>query len=497
MPVSTGLNIKSFHHEAGMHLLPNIKMAERPTRSLCARFAFLILTSFGSVGIYFGYNMTGAITQALRAPPYNMDSLFLGSLVAAYSFPNVIFPLVGGMLTDKLGLHLASVMYSSIIVLGAFGFWVSLSINMDHSVLQILMMSSMIVFGIGSESTTVVQKAMLASWFKDSKDFPRLGFAISLALTFGYVGIIINRWSVPALLVHGVPAVYKTSTCVCLVSCLSLVIASWMHKCDESVEGARTVQDQLRQGSSTEVDAHQEVAPATISGKLTQFVKRVTQLPWTFFILSAMLSFTSPLFASFETFGSDVMVQVWDYDMAQADEITSFVQIAGLVLMPSISMIYDTCDKTGRLRICGASLGSIILSSSWFVLVMPNPSLASNATPYLGTLGVALGSAMFFGGAWSCVPLLVKGSHVGTAFGLMTAMQNTALSITLVVDGKLQDATGSFVATGILLGCQGAISALLGLVMLYLWPYKDMEYMRHRWESNSWVDEGFMKVAGA
>lgn len=90
-------------------------------------------------------------------------------------------------------------------------------------------------------------------------------------------------------------------------------------------------------------------------------------------------------------------------------------------------------------------------------------------TPYLGTVGVALGASMFFGGTWPCVPLLVNESNVGTAFGLMTAWQNAALSIILVLDGKIRDATGSFAAMGMLLAFQGTTSALLGLVICRLW----------------------------
>eukprot|EP01050_Picozoa_sp_SAG11_P038443 SAG11_NODE_15693_length_569_cov_0.970213_1_plen_42_part_01 len=42
----------------------------------------------------------------------------------------------------------------------------------------------MVIFGLGGESATVAQKALLASWFKDSDGFPQLAFATGLTLTF-------------------------------------------------------------------------------------------------------------------------------------------------------------------------------------------------------------------------------------------------------------------------------------------------------------------------
>ena len=49
------------------------------------------------------------------------------------------------------------------------------------------MMASMAVFGLGGESLSVAQKTTLASWFRDSKGFPKLAFATGLTLTFGYI----------------------------------------------------------------------------------------------------------------------------------------------------------------------------------------------------------------------------------------------------------------------------------------------------------------------
>ena len=173
---------------------------EPAERTMAVRVAYLVLTCTGSVGIYFGYNIVGATAPFLQAPPYNLDAQAIGGLAAAYSVPNMIMPLFGGVITDRLGVRVASMAYSLVVALGAACFWFSLyGPDWSPEVRVNLMMVSMAIFGLGGESLSVAQKSMLASWFRDSKDFPQLAFATGLTLTFGYVGVIVNRWTVPAI----------------------------------------------------------------------------------------------------------------------------------------------------------------------------------------------------------------------------------------------------------------------------------------------------------
>ena len=74
-----------------------------------------MLTCTGSVGIYFGYNIIGATAPNLEVAPYHLDSESIGGLAAAYSIPNMIMPLFGGFITDRLGVRLATVVYLSLI----------------------------------------------------------------------------------------------------------------------------------------------------------------------------------------------------------------------------------------------------------------------------------------------------------------------------------------------------------------------------------------------
>ncbi len=445
-------------------------------RSTAVRVAYLVLTCTGSVGIYFGYNIIGATAPYLQAAPYNLDAEAIGGLAAAYSVPNMIMPLFGGAITDRLGVRVASMTYSLVVALGAACFWFSLYGPDWSPELRVkLMMASMGIFGLGGESLSVAQKAMLASWFRDSKDFPQLAFATGLTLTFGYIGVIINRWTVPFIAETSVPKAFLFNFAVCFGSFVSMVGASWIHRRDEAA-GAATAKPTGGLGEQLTQD-HPRVHPTplesgcTCSAALRKFCVDLRNLPKAFYMLSLMLGLSSPLFGSFETFGPAIFVDAWDYEVETAEEISSIAQLSGLVLMPLIGIAYDA---KGR-RLAGGSLGCGIFALSWLLLTSGAGLGLGRSTPIASTVGIAAGASLFFGGLWPCVPLLVDEEHVGTAFGFMTAFQNCCLSFVLIGAGGLRDATGGFAAMGLGLACLGCTSALLGFAVNVSWQTKDRD----------------------
>ena len=46
-------------------------------------------------------------------------------------------PLFGGAITDRLGVRKAVVVYSAVCAIGAFGFWVSLSVDVERDTREV------------------------------------------------------------------------------------------------------------------------------------------------------------------------------------------------------------------------------------------------------------------------------------------------------------------------------------------------------------------------
>ncbi len=65
---------------------------------------------------------------------------------------------------------------------------------------------------------------------------------------------------------------------------------------------------------------------------------------------------------------------------------------------------------------------------------------------------------------WPSIPLIVRKERVGTAFGLMTAVQNIGLALFPLLNGLLRDLTQAYTSSQIMfasLGFFGLIFAIL------------------------------------
>jgi nitrate/nitrite transporter NarK len=103
-------------------------------------------------------------------------------------------------------------------------------------------------------------------------------------------------------------------------------------------------------------------------------------------------------------------------------------------------------------------IGSLIMIPSHLVMGVTGmspiwPMLA------LGAAFVLVPAAM-----WPSIPLVVRKERVGTAFGLMTAVQNIGLAVFPLFNGMLRDATKTYTASMIMfsgLGIVGLVFAIL------------------------------------
>ena len=96
------------------------------------------------------------------------------------------------------------------------------------------------------------------------------------------------------------------------------------------------------------------------------------------------------------------------------------------------------------------------------VRIMKNEMTFENPIPMMVLLGAAF--VLVPAAMWPSVPMIVEEKRVGTAFGLMTAIQNLGLGLFPLLNGKLRDATGTYTATQVMfagLGVAGLIFAAL------------------------------------
>ena len=66
---------------------------------------------------------------------------------------------------------------------------------------------------------------------------------------------------------------------------------------------------------------------------------------------------------------------------------------------------------------------------------------------------------------WPSVPLIVRSERVGTAFGVMTAIQNIGLALFPWLNGKLRVLTGSYTSSQIMFASLGLVGLVFALLL--------------------------------
>ncbi len=384
------------------------------------RFLILLSVSLMLVGNYFAYDSIGALA------PLIMDGMEIGReeigmMYSFYSWPNLVMVLIGGFFIDRFGTRVMSLVFSVLIVLGAVlvagapTFW--------------LMIAGRTIFGIGAESLIVCQSAILAKWFKGKE----LAFAFGLALTFMRLGTLFsfnteawiaetyNSWRMALWVAAG----------LCVLSLVCNVVYVFLE---------RRAQGRMKLSAG----------PAGDKIVLSD-IKRFGPSFW--LITALCVTFYSAVFP-FTAFSTDLFVDKWGYSVVTGGRITSILIFASMILSPILGGVVDKVGRRGTMMIFGALL--LIPCHLMMGLTTFNPIVP------MALLGFAF--SLVPAALWPAVPLIVEEKSVGTAFGLITMVQNFGLAAFPWIVGSLRDVTQTYTAGMMVfasLGVAGLIFALL------------------------------------
>ena len=147
----------------------------------------LAMACFYMVGQAFCYDNPGPLQTQLE-DQFHMDSTHFSLLYTVYSIPNMILPLLGGILLDSIGVRMGLILFAAILTLGQFLFMLGgYALSYDE------MIAGRVIFGMGGESMQVAQSSIISVWFKGKE----LNFAMGLNLSIGRLGSVINGFVVP------------------------------------------------------------------------------------------------------------------------------------------------------------------------------------------------------------------------------------------------------------------------------------------------------------
>src|SRR5512135_1929613 len=182
-----------------------------PTRG-AYRYTVLLFVGLLPFGSYFAYDSIGAMAPTL-IKAWHTDQSGIGGLYTIYSIAAIICVFLGGLMIDRIGTRLASLILSALVVAGACIVALAPSITVAAA--------GRFVFGAGSESMIVAQSAILARWFRGKE----LALSFGITLAIARLGTLFSFNSVSSLASHfGWEAALWVAAGLCAFSLLCGVV---------------------------------------------------------------------------------------------------------------------------------------------------------------------------------------------------------------------------------------------------------------------------------
>lgn len=406
------------------------------------RFTILLFICLLTFGSYFAYDSISALETTL-IKSLGLTRQTIGSLYSAYSLAAIFIVFFGGMLIDRLGPRKASLLFSALVTLGAAIVAVANSTWM--------LFVGRFVFGAGSESLVVAQSAIIARWFKGKE----LALAFGISLTISRLGTLFSFNTEQTIASYFGDYRYAlwAAALLCGFSLLCNLVYNGMDRI-----GERAL-DLPRPGAGDKI-VFSDIA------KFGASYWYVALLCVTFY--SAIFPFTALAPDLFHTkwnipavadVSGGFLYQVFSsffHMFSTAGGMTSIIIFASMVCAPFAGGLVDRIGRRASLMI----LGSLLMIPAHLTMGITH----WNPIPSMIVLGGAF--VLVPAALWPSVPLVVEEKRVGTAFGLITAIQNVGLMTFPWLAGRLIDVTHGYTASQVMFSSLGLVGLIFAFLLL-------------------------------
>jgi len=391
------------------------------------RWAVLILISLAMFGNYYIYDSVSPLADVLKEQ-LGFSDTNIGLLNAIYSIPNVLMVLIGGMIIDRVGTRRATVAFALLCLLGA-------GLTVVSGTLEV-MAAGRLVFGLGAESLIVAVTTAIAKWFRGKE----LSFAFGVNLTIARLGSfaalnspswaasLFGEWRLPLLVSVGAGV-------ICVASAVVYLLLEGSAERKYSLGGA---------GGTDKV-------------KFSELFSFGTSY-W--FIVALCITFYSAIFP-FQTFAVKFFMEAHGTSRELGGFFSSMLTLFAMIATPLFGLLVDRVGK----RALFMMFGSFLLIPVYLMMAYTHISL------YVPMAMMGLAFSLIPAVMWPSVAYLVDQAKLGTAYGLMTMIQNIGLATFNLLIGWANDLGGASVDTpgGYTLGMWiFSILGFLGLLFAFL-----------------------------
>ncbi len=366
-----------------------------------ARWTVLVLVSVAMFGNYYVYDAIGPLADHLQRLLGFTDTQ-IGTLNAIYSFPNILMVLIGGIIVDRIGTRRATFVFTAICLAGA-----TITALSSHFAVMAL---GRLIFGLGAESMIVAVTTTLAQWFVGRQ----LGFAFGVNLSIARAGsyaadmsptwaraLYERGWQQPLMLAAGLAA-------------LALVAAGGYYLFERATERRYTLE-----------------RPAPPDRIVWRELVRFDRSYW--YVVGLCVTFYSVIFPFRSTFAIKYFQHAHGLTLQEAGTINGYVFLAAIFATPLFGLLADKVGRRARLM----AGGTLLLFLVFPILGYTKLDL------WVATVLLGIAFSLVPAVMWPAVTYLVKPSQLGTAYGLMTMLQNIGLTVFNLAAGGLNDVSGA------------------------------------------------------
>jgi predicted MFS family arabinose efflux permease len=401
------------------------------------RWIVLFFISMAMFGNYYVYDSISPLADLLEKQ-LGMADKNIGLLNGIYSFPNIIMVLIGGLVIDRLGTKRASFIFAALCLTGA----AITSLEGDI----VVMAAGRLVFGMGSESLIVAITTVIAKWFKGKE----LSLAFGLNLTVARLGTfaalnspswarsLYEHWQYPLFIAVG----------AAVISLLSVIVYFSLET---------RAENKYDLGEREQVDKIE--------------FRSIFRMNSSFWLITALcVTFYSAIFP-FQTFAVKFFMQYHGLSREAAGFTSSIITFASMVGTPLFGYLIDRIGKRASLMM----FGSVLLVPVYLMLIY------TSLHPLVPMIMMGVAFSLIPAAMWPSVALIVRENRLGTAYGLMTMVQNIGLMSFNLIIGLTNDWSGGYIAGMWIFSCLGFV----GMLFSYLLKRADYKHNDGKLETSS------------
>lgn len=384
-------------------------------------FAALLLVSFTAATSYLAYDIIAPIARTIKLPVdqggMGISETQVNFLYSVYSIPVILFVVFGGLLTDKLGVRRAGIIFAAAFALGT----ILTAVN-DYYV----MLAGRILLGIGAESFYVVMNKVLAKWFKDKILATAFGINLFLCRAGSYLALAFGAWLMEIL--GSWTLTLWVTAAVCGFSVLAMVIYLFLDRFGERAAMTAIVEEE---------DGEFRMGDAL-------------RFPLSFWVISCLCMIYYSAIFPFIAIAPRFFVEHYGMSDVSAGKVTGVVILLSMFTTWLIGLVVDHFGKRATLMI----IGSLLMVPCHISMV------ATDIHPWIPMIVLGISFSLVPAALWPALPLMVKDSQLGTAYGVIAMVQNIGLFTFPLLAGLLRDSSGNYYSTMVMFSC----CALAGLV---------------------------------